>query len=324
VSAVSFVGSAWSRLRRRRRARVLPGLVALVAAVVAVAGLAAPRVGAADVQVADAAGCGLESTLRPQLASLLAASDDARVRVELARVDGVAGQSVEVSVGGQAGEGPFARTLTVAGCEAAGQAALLLLSLLPVHERAAPPAPLPSRMPLALSVGPRFDVGSLPGATAGLGAGAQLSFSRLDAWLELRGLVPRRAHHTGSAASARASLYTVGFGLGLPFALGKVRLGPSLGLELGVFRVRGLDLDDARTEHAPWVAALGGGVIEVPLGGAFALRGVLEAAIPFRKPTYGAAEASFATSWPCTVRAALALQWALDPRKTARAATQER
>jgi hypothetical protein len=289
-----------------------------------VAGVGATRVGAADVQVADGAGCGLERTLRPRLVSLLAESDDARVRVELAGADGAAAGGVEVTVRGQAGEGPFARTLTVEGCAAAEEAALLLLSLLPVQKRAEPPPAAPQGVPLALSVGPRFDIGSLPGATAGLSAGARASFSRVDAWLEVRGVLPRRAQHDGSAASARASLYTLGFGLGLPFVLGKVRLGPSVGLELGVFRVRGLDLDDARTAHAPWIAALGGGAMAVPLRGAWAVRTVLEAAVPFGVPTYGAADESFATSWPCAVRAAFALEWALDPRKTARAATQDR
>lgn len=107
----------------------------------------------------------------------------------------------------------------------------------------------PLAVQFALGVGGALDVGSAPGATAGLHVVAEAAVSRLHITFSGTWLLPREKD-----LSSGASLATGWIGVGLDACLlwgGESALGPCLGAEGGLLTLSTTGLRDSRDDN-PW------------------------------------------------------------------------
>lgn len=155
----------------------------------------------------------------------------------------------------------------------------------PIIVRVPVPAPATSDVSAFLDAGVVADVGSLPGPSAGPTARAGIASHRFGARLGVAYLTPRFAAAPPEAGrptrGADVSLVTSDL-LGC-YALipGATALDVCGGLEAGALFAEGQAFQRSNAALKPWLAAVAGIELAVPVAGPLTLRAQLGAAVPF-------------------------------------------
>ena len=189
----------------------------------------------------------------------------------------------------------------------------------PQPDAATDPRPGPAR-PSAWSLTARglLDLFSLPKPSGGPALGVLFSGSRYRLWSEARYLWARRAEaHDGSAA-ADVDLFAAALGGAYVWPFGELVVGPSIELELGALRARGLNAGMGTTPHtqaALWGATDIGAVAGYGVHRRVGLELSMYAGIPMSRPGLALRDENpFYTTAPVTMRVAVGLRVSLGSR----------
>jgi hypothetical protein len=220
-----------------------------------------------------------------------------------------AGYALALSVHG--GERDLERSVLLATCAEVQDAVALLIAITldpsaeqraksvravpqPPHEPpATPPEPRAEEAPrrpllpspsVLLRAGLLGDLHALPDASFGPALGLELALGPLRIALAGSYLVPRSAQSEVPGIEARVDLSSGMLALAYVPKLGAVRLGPSVALEAGYLRAKGVGADERRSVGTPWLAVLPGFRLEVAVHRRVRLHLSLLAGLPLRRP----------------------------------------
>ncbi|HEX6245745.1 MAG TPA: hypothetical protein VFZ61_32700, partial [Polyangiales bacterium] len=226
-----------------------------------------------------------EAELTQRLDPELELLEPQQIRV---RVEALEEERYLLTLTTQGATGAARRSVDLDDCGEVQRAAAVLIatSLSPGEAPAEPQAAAP-RDPQAwsLRIAGLFDVSALPGPSGGpsFGLGHERGAWRL--WFDARYLVGRESDQP-EPARVRVDLFAVGVGAAYLWRFGALGLGPQLELELGALRGRAV-VDGEGSAAAPWITAMGGGVLEADLG-PVALALALALGVPALRPEFEA------------------------------------
>lgn len=259
---------------------------------------------------------------RPQLA---ATAFDVDVDAERA--------GYELTLEVESGRSTAERTVRVASCQEAQEAAVLLIATAidpdaVLRVRPAPPPPVPPPPPPPKPSVPRekvppyrwslllqglFDLQSLPGPTLGPALGGLWQTGPWRALLDLRYLPGRTAGARDAAVEARVDLFAAALGGAYVWAWGPLGLGPAAQLELGALRARDVR-GQVRGQNAagPWLSAEVGGTAALARTARVGLELSLFVGLPLLRPELSAGGVGrFYATAPVTMRLALGVRVSL-------------
>jgi hypothetical protein len=196
-------------------------------------------------------------------------------------------------------------------------------------EDAAPrpaPAPAPGRASpwprdrgLALGLAGRFDLGSLPRVSAGLGAAVGWRWRRARLFAEAGYLPPRSVvSREPFARQGRVQLATIRVGACLRPWVRAVELPICGGAEAGVTRATGFGARADRNATDPWVALFADGGVTIPLMPSLAVFGRLGVAAPVVYTEYVFGDVRLHRAQPIALRGGLGLEFRWGQRNDGR------
>jgi hypothetical protein len=302
-----------SRLRAFERTLLHAVALGLCASQVALAQLPAPLSidwdGPASCPKSEHFEAALAQRLRPEPGAL----EPLQIRV---RVEALAGNRYQLTLTTHGTRDTAHRSVDLDDCADVQRAAVLLIAtaLSPAAARPAP-TPLLTPQPWSLRVAGLVDVSALPKPSGGPSLGVGYERAALRLWADARYLVGRESAQS-ELARVQVDLFALALGVAYLWQVGPVGLGPQLELELGLLRGKAV-VDASGSAVAPWIAGLGGAVLEADLG-PVALVLALALGVPLLRPEFEAHDPDdvYATR-PITGRAQLGVKIPLGRAATA-------
>jgi len=248
-----------------------------------------------------------DAELAQRLDPHLQVLEPVQVRVQ---VEALERSRYQLTLTTQGTTGAARRSVDLDDCaEVQRAAAVLIATALSPAAPAEPerePVSRPLVQPWSLRLAGLFDASALPAPSGGPSLGVGYDRAAVRVWLDVRYVVGRESAQD-ELARVQIDLFAVALGGAYLWQLGPVGLGPMLELELGASR--GQAASDANgSASAPWIAPLGGGLLEADLG-PVALVLALALGVPLLRPEFEAQDPDDVyTTRPVTGRAQLGLK----------------
>lgn len=238
--------------------------------------------------------CPTAAAVRARVAVLVGAAARRRARVRWDLTVRPDGTGFVAAVRAENEGMTSSQTLSAPRCvELAETAALLLAWTVQPDGAPAPPPPPPAPPPppraprrwASVGLGLRVDVGLSPSLAIApalaLGLGASRWSLRLDAtWL------PAQDAPLDARRGGRFEAWTAALSVCARWGRGRWRAGPCAGVEAGVIHAEGYGVSAPASTWEPWVAARGGGALDLALWGPVHLAVAVVARVPLRRASF--------------------------------------
>lgn len=241
--------------------------------------------------------CPGPAAVRARVATLVgaAAQREARVRWDVTvRPDGT---GFVAAVRAENEGTASSQTLSAPRCEELAETAALLLAWTvqpdgapaPPPPPPAPPAPRASPRPsprwASVGLGLRVDGGLAPSVAVGPSIALSLGASRWALRLDAAWLPPQDAPFD-ARRGGRFEAWTGSLSVCARWGRGRWRAGPCAGVEAGAIRAEGYGVSDPASTWEPWIAARGGGALDLALWGPVHLALAVAARVPLRRAAF--------------------------------------